>query len=111
MTAAVTLRDLYGGIHDLETVQPPTASAPLIVAVPGFGHFVGQLVSSGEPIVRLGEPTLLAGIAQPGPGGEPKLVRREAARVEGGWEVEILPNSSGEDRLVICVPDEALTST
>lgn len=104
----VRMRDLHGQEHDLVTAQAPDGRNPLIVEVPGFGHFVGQLTQSQEPIVRLGGPQLLAGIAQPGPGGEPRLVRRDARKVDGGWEVELLPNSSGEDRLVVCVPDAAL---
>lgn len=108
MAAAVTMRDLHGQSHDLVTAQEPVGDRPLIVEVPGFGHFVGQLVTSGELIVRLGGPQLLASIAQPGPDGAPKLIGREARKVDGGWEVELLPNSSGEDRLVVCVPDAAL---
>jgi hypothetical protein len=102
----ITIRDLHGLSHDTEVLQEggQPRSKPLIVHVAGFGALAAQLVASDEPIVRLGEPELFAGLYN-----NEQLKRRNARRVDGGWEVELLPNSSGEDRIVVCIPNERLT--
>lgn len=105
MSDTVTMRDLWGEHHPLTTLHTAVNGA-VVIDVPGFGLLVVGLSSSPELIVRLGDPWLAAALFRP-PETTPSR-RLDAVRVDGGWEVELLPNVSGEDRLVVCVPDAAL---
>lgn len=84
------IRDLHGVEHDTEfvVVQP----GAIAVTVAGFGHMI---VSHFGPIE-----SWHAILAQ-GPGrGE---LQRDVRAVDGHAEIEVLPNPSGEDRIVVCV--------
>lgn len=89
-----------GEITPLDVVQ---SRDPVIVEVPVLGHVVIGEARSSEPIVCLAE-HYMAALAQPGDDGEPRLIPRDVVLVDDdSIEVELLPNSSGEDRLVACV--------
>lgn len=109
--STIHIRDLYGHAHGVTVAQLASAerNKPLIVEVPGFGHLVvGQAPTTNEPIVSLAPPTYLVVLAQPNGDGEPVLHPRDFVKTEHGIEVELLPNRSGEDRLVVCVPWDML---
>lgn len=84
-----TIRDIHGGVHDAELITLHNRSWAVPVA--GFGHVV---------IGRLPNGDWAAVLAQGRGRGEHD---RDVKVVDGVLEVEVLPNSSGEDRIVVCV--------
>lgn len=95
MTVSAGIRDLYG-------VERPTAlrldvdvPGGWAVDVPGLGTLLVAKLQSDELIVRLGRTyrsLLLQGASH---------VERDVAVIGDDLEVELLPNSSGEDRIVV----------
>lgn len=105
----VTIRDIYGEIHDADVTQPASGRDPLIVKVPMIGYVIAILEPpSTEPIMALAGPRLRVAAAPLTPSDNPKLRRLKGVKVDGGWEVELLPNEEDEDRIVLCIPDDAL---
>lgn len=85
-----------GDIVPLELID---ISGPLAtIYVPAFGHVMIAELKSNEPIVRLGPPAYRALLAQGADKGERELSVRQ---VDDLLEVELLPNVSKEDRLVV----------
>lgn len=68
------------------------------IGIPSFGHLVIGPARSNEPIVRLVE-HWIAVLAQP----SGNRVRRDVRVQDGRLEVELLPNTSGEDRLLVVI--------
>lgn len=83
------IRDIYGEIHPTEILDPVAPNVH-VANVPGFGHVMIGPGSDGEDSVN----ALL--IHRRG------STARTALRMEDNTiEVEVLPNSSGEDRVVV----------
>lgn len=91
MTATARARNLWGETTPLEVSQDENA---YIVTVPVLGALVVGRGTTG-----------LCELVQPDSdncySAKSHLIRREVAEVDGHLEIELLPNSSGEDRLVV----------
>lgn len=110
MSPTATTRDMFGDVRpaDIALVD----AEKVIIEVPGFGHAAFSLGMVGAPVPA----DEVAGEA-PAEGteiyayliqrdlesGNPVFKPRECRRTDAGLELEILPNSSGEDRVVVCV--------
>lgn len=83
---------LMGGVRHAALVV--ALDSGWAVPVAGFGHvlLVPAQASAGDPSVH----DLRAALAQPH-----GLLQREPKAVGKNVEVEVLPNSSGEDRIVV----------
>lgn len=105
--SSARMRALGGEVVDLELVAG--AEGPTLqVQIPMFGVLLVGEVQSEELIARLGPGTWRALLVQPDSRGyysdQSRKVEYEATRTESGdVEVELLPNTSGEERLVVVV--------
>lgn len=108
MTATVEMRVL-GGDADPLPLEFLKDREPYIVMVPGFGALIIGRFNTNEDahlIARLGS---LWGALLVQPDGDGRFgpssakVARDTVEVEtdGSVEIELLPNSSGEERLVV----------
>jgi hypothetical protein len=97
----VCMRDLHGGYHDLAAHR--ASNGVLVIATRGFGHLVAGLID----VPGTGT-TLSASLVQTRRGGNTVTFHRAAKNIDGRWEVELLPNPSSEDRLVVCIPTDIL---
>lgn len=82
------IRNLWGETTTA-TLVPLDVPGVVCVNVPGLGYCIVAV-----------DPPRQTAIHSQGPGTERELPCRE---VDGGLEVELLPNSSGEDRIVVVV--------
>lgn len=115
--SACWIRNLYGVEQEAEWAGDEGHKQdhdPFMVRVPGFGVcMVGQARADGEPILRAGQPQWMALVVAPrangtyGPGSR-RTPRDVRVADDGRLEVELLPNSSNEDRIVVVIdPGEA----
>lgn len=84
------IRNLWGEYSDAEIVDLENP-AVVCVVVPVLGHLIVPLTGRTTAVLTHG------------PGSE---VERPVTSVDGHLEVELLPNSSGEDRIVVVIDDE-----
>lgn len=100
-SVVVEMRDLHGQTRPLKVAQ---GHDPYMVEVPGFGMLVVGQMSDQALIVRLAQ-RWSALLVQPDREGrfspQSNKAPREVRVTSTGVEVELLPNPSGEDRLVV----------
>jgi hypothetical protein len=105
--ATVELRDLLGETRPLTPFVGVEWRDPYMVEVPAFGVLIIGSLRVDEPIARL-TPQWRALLVQPdaehriGPASN-HVPYDVTVGDDGTLEVELLPNASGEDRLVVVV--------
>lgn len=103
MSAAAWLRDLNGNERPAEWVTDGTVTRdtdPYMVRVPGFGVvMIGRATTGRHEWRALLVQPRADGTYGPGAARHP----RDVVEKDGRLEIDLLPNTSGEDRIVVVV--------